>query len=120
MSETMMKRFLILSVLAGFLWTASPVGGQTPFPSTFPSGPPPTFPPARSGPPAYAPVPVKPVPPPPSTQVAPREPAAINPWTGELYPGTYGGVINPKTGVVLPRSDGGYYNPQTGEFIPRR
>jgi hypothetical protein len=46
------------------------------------------------------------------------EKGAINPRTGEFYPGAFGGVINPRRGVFLPKVHGGYYNPETGETIP--
>ena len=45
---------------------------------------------------------------------------AIDPRTGEFYPGTGGGgLINPRTGEVYPGTAGGWINPGTGEFYPR-
>ena len=93
------------------------------FAQTFPSMPPQHYPttPSSPGPPAYTPIPPGTIPPP--AQSAPptreKEKGAVNPRTGEFFPGTYGGVVDPKTGVVLPKVEGGYQNPQTGEIIPQ-
>jgi hypothetical protein len=45
---------------------------------------------------------------------------AINPETGEYYPGTgNGGAINPETGEYYPGTgNGGAINPETGEYYP--
>jgi hypothetical protein len=45
---------------------------------------------------------------------------AINPQTGEIYPGTgAGGSINPGTGEYYPGTGGrGSINPGTGEYYP--
>jgi len=54
----------------------------------------------------------------------PRQPlpfgrTAINPQTGEVYPGVEIGVINPSSGEFYPAYGGGYFNPSTGEFFPK-
>jgi len=93
------------------------------FAQAFPSMPPQHYPstPSSPGPPAYTPLPpgTLPAPAQPAPPAREKEKGAVNPRTGEFYPGTYGGVIDPKTGVVLPKVEGGYQNPQTGETIPQ-
>ncbi len=115
------KQLLVLLLSVGALLVGAAVHGQ----STFPSSPPPFYPPVPSAPPPYKPIPPQAPsqPGPPGSHVpytGHREQGVINPRTGEFYPGTYGGVVDPSTGVVLPKVDGGYVNPQTGEVIPRR
>ena len=114
------KLIFALALSVGGLLAGADVYPQ----STFPSSPPPFYPPVPSAPPPYRPIP--PQAPPQTGTPAPsvpysghREQGVVNPRTGEFYPGTYGGVVDPSTGVVLPRVNGGYINPQTGEIIPR-
>jgi len=54
----------------------------------------------------------------PST-IAPEK-GFVNPRSGELSPGTFGGAIDTKTGGFLPKVGGGYINPKTGEFLPAK
>jgi hypothetical protein len=49
-----------------------------------------------------------------------QNPGAINPRTGEFYPGVADGIINPRTGEFYPDVGGGYIKPRTGEFIPKQ
>jgi hypothetical protein len=110
------KLLVIAGIFLGILSACIMAGAQT-----FPSSPPQFFPPTPSGPPSYQPIPPQPAPPvQPAPPTGKKERGAINPRTGEFYPGTNGGVINPQTGVVLPKVGGGYLNPQTGEVIPSK
>lgn len=40
---------------------------------------------------------------------------AINPKTGEFYPGVQGGIINPRTREFMPDVGGGYIDPKNKE-----
>jgi len=45
--------------------------------------------------------------------------SAIDPRTGQVYPGVGGGVINPRNGQFYPDVGAGYIDPATGRFMPK-
>jgi len=46
--------------------------------------------------------------------------SAIDPRTGQYYPGVAGGVINPTNGQFYPDVGAGYIDPRTGQFMPKQ
>src|SRR3972149_1697469 len=100
------KTLTIAAIIVGFFlmaMTAQAQVNQSGVPSrpSLPSSPPQLLPygPSSPGAPSYTPIPPQT---PPTGQPAPLttlpERGAIDPRTGEMLPGTSGGVINPKTG----------------------